>query len=134
MAGYFDDYLSTAYGTPGSFDLSAQLLYGDEIQSNMPYANAQNGLANFGITAGEQDSWWGDTFSSFDNLLPTLGGLASLYMQWDKLEAEKAKARDAHNATATQYNNEMKRAANLGKSIYGDDYQHTQSNIAKSTV
>lgn len=106
----------------------------NDISSPDFLKNQQNLGFNSGLAGSSSNSFWGDTFKSFDNLLPAVGGLASLYMQWDKLQAEKAKARDAHNATRTQYNNEMTRAKNLGKSIHGDDYEHTQANIAKSTV
>ena len=70
---------------------------------------------------------------SISGLMPTLGGLAQLYMQWDQLQAQKNAARDAHNASATQYNNQQQRARKLGENIF-NDYQHTQSNVKKSTV
>ncbi len=134
--GYFDQYNQNQdpFNTMGTFDQSASLLYGDETQSNMPYANNKSGLASMGISTGDQNSWWGDTFKSFDNLLPTAAGLAGMYMQWDKLQAEKNKARDAHNANAKMYNNQLVRANNLGKSIYGDSYKQDQTHVKKSTV
>lgn len=71
---------------------------------------------------------------SISGMLPTIGGLAQLYMQWDSLQARKDAARDSHNASATQYNNQVQRAKRLGQSVFGNDYQSTQKNVAKSSI
>lgn len=96
--------------------------YTDNPQAFDTGSNLKNSFGQTGI------------MDSISGMLPTLGGLAQLYMQWDQLQAKKDSARDAHNATATQYNNQVSRAKNLGKSVFGNDYQSSQQNIAKSTV
>lgn len=134
--GYFDNpnQNQDPFSPKGPYDQSAELLYGSDAQKNMPYTNGYSGLAGMGANATDQNGFWGDTFKSIDNLLPMVGGLASMYMQWDKLQAEKSRARDAHNANAKIYNNQLTRSNSVGKSIYGDDYKQKQTNVAKSTI
>lgn len=75
-------------------------------------------------------------FGDFDlgGLVDGLSGLASMWMNYDALQSQKASARDAHNANRDMYNNKLARAKDVSRSIYGRSSPDSRTTVASSTV
>lgn len=94
-----------------------------------------NGSSDFGM--GDLGSALGSGWDMLKGGLDTVSGLAGLYMDWDKLQSTKASARDAHNASATQYKNYLARARSTSASMglpSSVGAGNARQDVAKSTV
>lgn len=101
------------------------------------FANGSLGTsASDGFGTGGLGDALGSGWDMLKGGLDTVSGLAGLYMDWDKLQSTKASARDAHNASRTQYNNYLTRANNASRSmgLTPPSGANARQNVKKSTV
>ncbi len=95
---------------------------------------ANGGFGNNGTTSGFGDSF-SSALSGFGSAIDGISGLAGMWMDYDKLKSQKRSARDAHNASAQTYNNQLTRARDVQASISGPGKRADgRQNIKNSTV
>ena len=76
-----------------------------------------------------------DSLGGFGGIVDGLTGLAGMWMDYSKLKAQKASSRDAHNASAKMYNNQLTRARDVQSSISGhNNNRDGRTNVKNSTV
>lgn len=84
---------------------------------------------------GVQANSVADSLGGFGGIIDGISGLAGMWMDYSKLKAQKASSRDAHNASAKMYNNQLTRARDVQHSISGPGKSRdNRTNVANSTV
>lgn len=108
-----------------SNDYASGKMAGGNTFGNNAIGNAIGNLGGGGLM---------ESLGGFGGVMGGLASLADTWMNYSALKAQKNSARDAHNASAQQVNNNRARSASVGKSVFGGGYKQTGKDIASSTV